>query len=128
MYRLGQRWMGLICCFLLFVLVYLSLHLSVPGRFITTGHIELGLLLFILPGAIASFFSRDDLVVGPLMGAMLALPLCMLIVNTVFTPTRSLWQEVAWLCSAVFWSSLGSLSFLAIDTLRHRCNGNKKPT
>lgn len=128
MYRHGQRWLGIICCFVLFVLVYLSLHLHVMGRFIATGHFELGLLFFILPGAIASFFSKEDQVVGPLVGAMLALPLCLVIVHTLLTPTRSFWQEVAWLCSAVFWTSLGSLCFLVINMLVLRRNGKKKPT
>lgn len=127
MYRHGQRRLGIICCFVLFILVFLSLHLHVMGRFIATGHFELGLLFFILPGAIASFISKEDQVVGPLVGAMLALPLCLVIVHTVFTPTRSFWQEVAWLCSAVFWTNLGSLCFLLFKVLRDRCRCKKKP-
>lgn len=127
MCRHGQRLLGIICCFVLFILVFLSLHLHVMGRFIATGHFELGLLFFILPGAIASFFSKQDQVVGPLVGAMLALPLCLVIVHTVLTPTRSFWQEVAWLCSAVFWTSLGSLCFLVINMLRSKNRNQKKP-
>lgn len=127
MYRRGQRWLGIICCFVLFILVFLSLRLNVTGRFVATGHVELGLLLFILPGAVASFFAKEDKVVGPLAGAMLALPLCLVIIHTALTPTRSFWQEVAWLCSAVFWTSLGSLFFLLLNMFRRRNKDTKKP-
>ncbi|MCT4715992.1 inner membrane protein YbjM [Enterobacteriaceae bacterium H18W14] len=127
MYRRGERWLGIICCFVLFILVFLSLHLSVTGRFIATGHMELGCLFFVLPGAVASFFAKDGKVVGPLTGAMLALPLCLVLVHTTLTPVRSFWQEVAWLFSAVFWTSLGSLGFLLINMLRKRSVSTKKP-
>ncbi len=127
MYRRGQRWLGIICCFVLFILVFLSLHLYVPGRFITTGHMELSGLFFVLPGAIASFLAKDEKVVGPLVGALLALPLCLVLAHTTLTPVRSFWQEVAWLFSAVFWTSLGSLGFLLINMLHRRSTGTKKP-
>ncbi|WP_455427547.1 inner membrane protein YbjM [Dryocola sp. LX212] len=127
MYRRGQRGLGVICCFLLFILVFLSLHLQVAEGMMTSGHLQLGLLLFILPGAIASFISKQDQVIGPLLGAMLALPLCLVILHTLFTPTRSFWQEVAWLCGAVFWTSLGSLCFLMINMVRRRREDEKKP-
>ncbi|WP_435947712.1 inner membrane protein YbjM [Dryocola sp. BD586] len=120
MYRRGPRWLGIICCFVLFTLIFLSLHLNVTGRFIATGHMELGFLFFILPGAIASFLAKEGKVVGPLTGAMLALPLCLVLVHTILTPVRSFWQEIAWLCSAVFWTSLGSLCFLLLNMLRRR--------
>lgn len=127
MYRRGQRCLGIICCFALFILVFLSLHLHVAERLLTIGHLELGLLFFILPGGIASLLSTEDQIVGPLLGAVLALPLCMVIVHTLFIPTRTFWQEFAWLCGAVFWSSLGSLCFLLVNMLRKRRMDEKKP-
>ncbi|MCJ8677031.1 inner membrane protein YbjM, partial [Escherichia coli] len=42
-----------------------------------------------------------------------------------FSPTRSFWQELAWLLSAVFWCALGALCFLFISSLfkpQHRKN------
>lgn len=120
MYGRGQCWLGIVCCFVLFTLLFLSLHLNVTGNFIIIGHMELGFLFFVLPGAIASFIAKEGKVVGPLTGAMLALPLCLVLVHTALTPVRSFWQEVAWLCSAVFWTSLGSLCFLLINMLRKR--------
>ena len=105
-------WVGAVCCFVLFVVVCLFLTMNMKGAFRAAGHPEIGLLFFTLPGAVASFCSHRREVIKPLLGAMLAAPCCLL-----FTPTRSLWQEMAWLFSAVFWCALGALCFLFISSL-----------
>ena len=106
-----QRWAGAICCFVLFIVVCLFLATHMKGAFRAAGHPEIGLLFFILPGAVASFFSQRREVLKPLFGAMLAAPCSMLIMRLFFSPTRSFWQELAWLLSAVFWCALGALCF-----------------
>ncbi|WP_279044141.1 inner membrane protein YbjM [Cedecea davisae] len=126
MHKRRQRWLGITCCFVLFILVFLSLHLHVMGRFIASGHYELGLLFFLFPGAVASFFSKSDKVVIPLVGAMLASPVCLLIAQLFLSTPRSFWQEIAWLLSAVFWSSLGSLCYLLFVLYRSNARANKK--
>lgn len=126
MHRRAQRWLGIVCCFVLFILVFLSLHLHIMGRFIASGHYELGLLFFLFPGAVASVICKGDKVVKPLVGAMLASPLCLLIAHLFLPASRSLWQEIAWLLSAVFWSSLGSLCYLLFISFREWVRGNKK--
>ena len=103
-----QRWAGAICCFVLFIVVCLFLATHMKGAFRAAGHPEIGLLFFILPGAVASFFSQRREVLKPLFGAMLAAPCSMLIMRLFFSPTRSFWQELAWLLSAVFWCALGA--------------------
>ncbi|ELM7715269.1 hypothetical protein Q2P84_003321, partial [Escherichia coli] len=50
-----QRWAGAICCFVLFIVVCLFLATHMKGAFRAAGHPEIGLLFFILPGAVASF-------------------------------------------------------------------------
>ncbi|EFD4338040.1 inner membrane protein YbjM [Escherichia coli] len=120
-----QRWAGAICCFVLFIVVCLFLATHMKGAFRAAGHPEIGLLFFILPGAVASFFSQRREVLKPLFGAMLAAPCSMLIMRLFFSPTRSFWQELAWLLSAVFWCVLGALCFLFISSLfkpQHRKN------
>lgn len=67
-----QRWAGAICCFVLFIVVCLFLATHMKGAFRAAGHPEIGLLFFILPGAVASFFSHRREVLKPLFGAMLA--------------------------------------------------------
>lgn len=124
-----QRWAGAICCFVLFIVVCLFLATHMKGAFRAAGHPEIGLLFFILPGAVASFFSHRREVLKPLFGAMLAAPCSMLIMRLFFSPTRSFWQELAWLLSAVFWCALGHcVSYLSVACLNHSTEKSIKPS
>ncbi len=105
-------WPGTVCCFILFMVVFILHKLSATGYSPVQKHLDLGMLCFILPGMIASFFSRDDRLFKPLLGAILAAPVCLLLLFTLTTPERSLLQEVAWLFGAVFWCGLGALCHL----------------
>lgn len=107
---------GIICCFLLFIVVCFLEVTNMKGAFRASGHPELGLLFFTLPGAVASIFSRGRKVMLPLFGAILAAPLCFVVMRLFFTPVRSVWQELAWLFSAVFWCALGALCYLFISS------------
>ena len=115
-----RNWAGVVSCFLLFMVVCMSLAFNVKGAFRASGHPELGLLFFLLPGAVASFLSRNGEVVKPLLGAMLAAPLCLLMMRLMYISSRSVWQELAWLLSGVFWCALGALCFLFVRSLLHR--------
>ncbi|MDU2938521.1 MAG: inner membrane protein YbjM [Enterobacteriaceae bacterium] len=112
-----RGWAGVICCFLLFIVVCLGLAMKMHGAFRAAGNPELGLLFFILPGAVASFMSTRQRVLRPLLGAVLAAPLCLVVMHLFFATHRSFWQELAWLLSAVFWCALGALCFLFISSL-----------
>ena len=116
----GQRWFGVICCFVLFVGVFLSQKLMAANSYPGDKHSEWGMLFFILPGVIASVFSRHGRVIKPLMGAVLASPLCLLIIHFWLSPTRTFWQEMAWMFSAVFWCALGALCYLFVRTALRR--------
>lgn len=119
-----QRWAGAICCFVLFIVVCLFLATHMKGAFGLPGILN-RLAIFHSSGAVASFFSQRREVLKPLFGAMLAAPCSMLIMRLFFSPTRSFWQELAWLLSAVFWCALGALCFLFISSLfkpQHRKN------
>ena len=109
-----RTWAGIICGFFLFIVVCLSLLLHMKGVFRATGNPELGLLFFLLPGAAASCLSPGQRVIRPLIGAMLAAPVCLVVMRLFFVTQRSFWQELAWLFSAVFWCALGALCFLFI--------------
>ncbi|STS81415.1 inner membrane protein [Klebsiella pneumoniae] len=54
-----RSWAGIICGFVLFIVVCLSLLLHMKGAFRASGNPELGLLFFLLPGAAASCLSPD---------------------------------------------------------------------
>lgn len=45
-----RSWAGIICGFVLFIVVCLSLLLHMKGAFRASGNPELGLLFFLLPG------------------------------------------------------------------------------
>ncbi|MDO2422718.1 inner membrane protein YbjM [Klebsiella pneumoniae] len=53
-------------------------------------------------------------VLRPLLGAILAAPVCMVTMRLFFVTHRTFWQEMAWVLSAVFWCALGALCFLFI--------------
>lgn len=119
--NIKRNWPGIACCFLLFTAVCICLTFNVQGAFIASGHPELGLLCFILPGIVASFVSRGGEVVRPLLGAILAAPICLVVMRLVFIPSRTIMQELAWLLSGVFWCALGALFFLFVRrAVEHR--------
>ncbi|QLR42448.1 inner membrane protein YbjM [Enterobacter sp. RHBSTW-00994] len=118
--NIKRNWAGIVSGFLLFTVVCLSLSLNVTGAFRASGHSELGLLFFVLPGAAASFLSRRGEVIRPLLGAMLAAPVCLLLMRVLFVSSRSFLQELAWLMSGVFWCALGALCFLFVRRMLHR--------
>lgn len=122
-----RSWAGIICGFVLFIVVCLSLLLHMKGAFRASGNPELGLLFFLLPGAAASCLSPGRRVLRPLLGAILAAPVCMVTMRLFFVTHRTFWQEMAWVLSAVFWCALGALCFLFICARRcsaviHRAN------
>jgi len=113
--RSERGWAGVICCFVLFIVVCLFLLLHVKGAVRASGHAELGLLFFIIPGAVASFLSSKQRVLVPLVGAILATPVCLVLMRYWVFADRSFWQELAWIFSAVFWCALGALCFLFVS-------------
>ena len=115
-----RSWAGAICCFLLFIVLFLTLMLHIRSVLRVSSNAELGLLLFLIPGAISSFFStRRRRVLCPLIGAVLAAPICLMLAHFILSSERSFWQELAWVFSAVFWCALGALGFLFVNALLH---------
>lgn len=116
-----QRWIGIFSCFALFILVFISQKLHFEhGHLEHASGAELGLLLFLGPGIIASVLCHQRRIITPLLGALLAIPVCLLVVRIGVTPGRSFWQELAWICSAVFWCAIGSLAWLCFRALCRR--------
>ncbi|WP_256714163.1 inner membrane protein YbjM [Serratia fonticola] len=102
-----RYWVGIFSCFLLFSLVFLGQKSGAVGVTESEHHGETGLLLFIIPGFIASYLSSKQRILCPLLGALCAVPLCLLIRHFWLTPGHSFWQELAYAVSAVFWCVLG---------------------
>ncbi|MBO2025543.1 hypothetical protein J4733_08875 [Klebsiella pneumoniae] len=104
-----RSWAGIICGFVLFIVVCLSLLLHMKGAFRASGNPELGLLFFLLPGRRRALSRTAG--AASLLGAILAAPVCMVTMRLFFVTHRTFWQEMAWVLSAVFWCALGALCF-----------------
>ncbi|MDU1062729.1 MAG: inner membrane protein YbjM [Leclercia adecarboxylata] len=127
--NIKRNWFGVACCFLLFTAVCVCLTFRVRGAFTSAGYPGLGLLFFTLPGIAASFFSRGGEVIRPLIGAILAAPVCLVVMRMMFIPSRTMVQELAWLLSGVFWCALGALFFLFVRrALKNRRERIKTPS
>ncbi|WLI78491.1 inner membrane protein YbjM [Kosakonia sp. H02] len=112
-----RSWVGVICCSLLFIAVCLSLVINMKGVLPAPGDPAVGLLFFMVPGIVAGLVARRRRAIVPLVGAVLAAPVCYLLIHLLLTPVRSFWQEVAWLFSAVFWCGMGGLGCYFVHKL-----------
>ncbi|AHG21909.1 membrane protein [Chania multitudinisentens RB-25] len=113
-------WMGIFSCFLLFNLVFLGQKSEFFGGSGGEHHGEIGLLLFIIPGFIASALSSKKRILYPLLGALYAVPFCLFIHHFLWLmPGDSFWQELAYVISAVFWCALGAMLCLFIRVVMH---------
>lgn len=116
-----KGWGGAACCFLLFTVIFLSQKMSaldVINEDKLSG--DPGMLLFLLPGLAASCLSARGRLIYPLIGALVAMPVCLLISYFGRALNHSFWQELAYVLSAVFWSVLGALIFLCIHAIYRR--------
>lgn len=102
-----RAWVGITCGFFLFIVVCLLLLLHMKGVFRATGNPEVGLLYFLLPGAAASCLSPGRRVIQPLVGAILATPVCLLIMRIFLrlsVPSGNSWRGCLARCSGARWA------------------------
>ena len=116
-----RRWAGTIYSFVLFIAAFIIHNVCLSTSAPATGNMDLGMLFFILPGIVASLLSRRSRFFKPLLGAILATPVCLAAMKVWSASNTGVVQEMAWLFSAVFWSALGALGTLFfISLLRHQ--------
>ncbi|WP_035342342.1 MULTISPECIES: inner membrane protein YbjM [Dickeya] len=118
----GSRgWLGIVSCFVLFMLVFLSQKMRIVSASLDEGFRgDPGMLLFLLPGMVSSYLSRNRRLRYPLAGALVAMPVCLLMLSLWQFSRLSFWQELAYVSSAVFWCLLGVLLFLFLRAVsRH---------
>lgn len=72
------------------------------------------MLLFLLPGIVSSGLSARGRLRYTFLGALMAMPLCLIILHFWRAPMNAFWQELAYVMSAVFWSLMGALGFLFV--------------
>ncbi|MBP2170566.1 hypothetical protein J2125_003758 [Erwinia toletana] len=105
----GVRLSGVLTCVMLFCAVFIIVRFGMavdsPGEI----RVQPGMLLFILPGVLAGVTAREAPLSVALGGALLSIPLCLLLSHTRFIVAASFWQELAWYASALFWCGSGAL-------------------
>ncbi|MFS2223414.1 inner membrane protein YbjM [Pantoea sp. B65] len=88
-----------------FIIVRFGITIDRPGE----PRVQPGLLLFIIPGVLAGLTAREAPLVVALGGALLAIPICLLLSFSHFVVDSGFWQELAWYASALFWCGSGAL-------------------
>lgn len=94
-------------CFVLFIVLCLSLHVNGEAFVYTSA--QPGLLLFVIPGAVSVCGAKHHRVTPSFIGALLALPVCLALMELWFISSRSFWQQLAWLSSGLFWCGFGAM-------------------
>lgn len=115
MWMKGIRWSGLIACSVLYGAIYIAVRFPLPAGY--SGHAQLGLLLFVLPGALAALTSRDAPLTAMAVAIALASPPCLLLMQSDGFNRLGLGQEIAFIASAVFWCGSGTLTVMLWRTL-----------
>ncbi|MFC3395910.1 inner membrane protein YbjM [Brenneria rubrifaciens] len=116
-----KGWVGVACCFLLFIAVFMSQKMDVSDAAVGESlHGGPGMLLFLLPGAIAGCLCARGRLLYPLFGALLATPFCLIILHFWRMQQGAFWQELAYFLSAIFWSVLGALGLLFLNGVYRR--------
>lgn len=122
-----RRWLGAFACFILVSMIFVVLKGGVTGGDpeeyrLSAPRGDTGLLLYIVPGLIASYLSRGQRVLNPFIGALLAVLLCMLGRRYFAVGAQApLLQEIAYAASAVCWCMFGAFVYLfALSCLRRR--------
>ncbi|ACS86076.1 inner membrane protein YbjM [Musicola paradisiaca] len=117
----NRGWVGVVGCFVLFILVFLSQKMTLSRVAINDGFRgEPGMLLFLLPGLVSCYLSGCRRLKYTLLGALAASLICLLLLQVRWSEPVSFWQELAYLAGAVFWCLLGGLTFLFLRAVsRH---------
>ncbi|CAM3966642.1 inner membrane protein YbjM [Rahnella victoriana] len=98
----------LICCIIFLIIFLLLKNGWIIVRNVAPGP-EYGLLLFMIPGVIASLISRDSAIFSSFVGGLVSIPVCFLLRMAFYPRVRPLVQELAYATSAIFWCVLGAI-------------------
>lgn len=81
---------------------------------------SLGLLLFLLPGVVGSVLSHANKIIMPVLGALLASPLCLALFYIGRSVPITFWYQLTYLLSAIFWCACGALACCFIGAMFKR--------
>ncbi|MBK0001804.1 hypothetical protein IBT47_19070 [Erwinia sp. S43] len=108
-------WSGVIACSSLYGLLFLAVRylIAIGGA----NHVQFGLLLFMIPGALAALMSKEAPFTVLLLAVLLASPPCLALMQLSTFHSVGLGQEIAIITSAVFWCGSGALAVMLCRTL-----------
>ena len=109
------NWSGVIACSSLYGLLFLVVRYLMAMGGINYG--QFGLLLFMLPGALAAWMSKDAPFTVLLLAMLLASPPCLALMQLTIFHSVGLGQEIAIITSAVVWCGSGTLIVMLYRTL-----------
>lgn len=109
------NWSGVIACSSLYGLLFLAVRYLIAIG--SVNHVQFGLLLFIIPGALAALMSKDAPFTVLLLAMLLASPPCLALMQLNTFHSVGLGQEIAIITSAVFWCGSGALAVMLCRTL-----------
>ncbi|WLS77640.1 inner membrane protein YbjM [Erwinia pyri] len=113
----GMTWTGVIVCFVLYCLVFVAVRFEMNVETLIHSEPRLGLLIFVVPGAIAALTSKEAPLTVALAGAFLATPVVLIALHFSLAARGSLLQEFAFTTSAAFWCGSGALVVMLSRTL-----------
>lgn len=113
----GLSWTGIICCFVLYCLVFVALGYEINVDSLMQSKPRLGLLMFAIPGAVAALTSKEAPLTVALSGALLATPIVSEGLAISETDNSAFLQSLAFMTSAFFWCGSGALVVMLSRTL-----------
>ncbi|AUH01181.1 hypothetical protein CWC46_15990 [Prodigiosinella confusarubida] len=117
----GNRgWVGVVSCFILFTLIFLSQKMVVSSVAGEALHGDPGMLLFLLPGVVSSCLAGGRRLRYTFIGSLIASLICLLILHLWIGSVISFWQELAYVAGALFWSLMGGLMLLFLHAASRR--------
>ncbi len=113
----GMSWTNLVFSLVLFSIVFLAVRYDMVAE--GSGYVQArpGLLMFTIPGAIAALTSKESPLTVALLGALLAMPVCLLILHLYNMHYPGFFMELAFDTSAIFWCGSGALGIMLCRTL-----------
>ncbi len=115
-----RRGAGIISSAVLFAVVFASQESGFAVMNAQNHGASLGLLLFLVPGVVGGLLSQANKIVFPVLGALLASPLCLVLFSVARSEPASVWYQMTYLLSAVFWCACGALGWYFIGVMFKR--------
>lgn len=115
MWAKAFNWSGVVFCSSLYGLLFLTVRYLIAIE--KLNHVQFGLLLFLIPGALAALISKNAPLTVLLLSIFLASPPCLALMQLSLFHSVGLGQEIALITSAVFWCASGAMAVMLMRTL-----------